>query len=157
MFTVFGDKEFRENYVFIPQINSKSESQIDNHYCGSIYSENHCKYLLYSKKDSVFNGKKLNDFCVYCTSEEKIRKIGHQSTWTGLSPKFCPIRQKQQTDKEKNEANDFDEWMTKEKFSQIKDYINNVSSMKKNQSSRHKKPFVILEVEQIEGFLGKKE
>ena len=42
------------------------------------------------------------------------------------------------------------------KFCDIGVFLN-VSSMKKNQSSRHKKPFVILEAEQIEGFFGKKE
>ena len=33
----------------------------------------------------------------------------------------------------------------------------NVSSIEKNQSTRHKIPFGVSEVEQIEGFLGKKE
>lgn len=126
------DKEFRKNYVFKSQINPMSESQIGNHYCGSIYSENHCEHLLYSKKDSVFNDKKLSDFCIYCTSEEKIRKIGHQAAWTGLSPRFCPIRQQQQTDKEKNEANDFYECMTKDEFSRIKESKNKLPKKEKN-------------------------
>ncbi len=98
--------------------------KIDNHYCGSIYIENHCEYLLYSEQNSIFNDKKLDDYCVYCTSENKIRKIGHQATWTGLSPKYCLKRQAQHIDKEKTESNDFDMWMTKEECSQIKDSIN---------------------------------
>ena len=35
--------------------------------------------------------------------------------------------------------------------------LSNVSSIEKNQSTRHKIPFGVSEVEQIEGFLGKKE
>ena len=40
---------------------------------------------------------------------------------------------------------------------QHQDYLHNVSSIEKNQSTRHKIPFGVSEVEQIEGFLGKKE
>lgn len=52
-----------------------------------------CEYFLQtSNKETVVNGKQLDICCYYCTSENKVRKIGSGGTWTGLSPKFCPKR-----------------------------------------------------------------
>ena len=64
----------------------------ETHLCGYYYGE-HCEYLIETTKDDSFiNGKKLDKFCPYCTSENKVRKIGTGGLWTGLSPKFCPKR-----------------------------------------------------------------
>ena len=57
------------------------------------FGENDCEYFLQTdNKGTVVNGKKLDICCYYCTSENKVRKIGSGGTWTGLSPKFCPKR-----------------------------------------------------------------
>lgn len=63
------------------------------HLCGgSVYVEGHCEYLIEPTKDAVINGKKVTKCNPYCTSENKVRKIGTGGLWTGLSPKFCPKR-----------------------------------------------------------------
>ena len=69
------------------------------HLCGSAYSE-HCEYLLFTSRATEYNGKKLDDYCVYCTFQNKARKINGTATWTGLTPKFCPKRQKIEAQKE---------------------------------------------------------
>lgn len=61
------------------------------HLCGDFYGE-HCEFLLQANNDTIINGKKLDSWCPYCTSENKVRKIGSAGMWTGLSPKFCPKR-----------------------------------------------------------------
>lgn len=62
------------------------------HLC-SRYNDKDCEHFLQTgSKETVLNGKKLDICCYYCTSENKVRKIGSGGTWTGLSPKFCPKR-----------------------------------------------------------------
>lgn len=61
------------------------------HLCGD-YHGKHCKFLIQAKENTVMNGKKLDSWCPYCTSEGKVRKIGSAGLWTGISPKFCPKR-----------------------------------------------------------------
>ncbi len=63
----------------------------ETHLCGDYYGE-HCEYLVQAKGDTVLNGKQLDSWCPYCTSENKVRKIGNAGMWTGISPKFCPKR-----------------------------------------------------------------
>lgn len=73
---------------------SKVQDQWDRtHLCGDKYRNNVCEYFMKTdNKDTIVNGKKLDRSCYYCTSENKIRKIGSGGSWTGLSPKFCPKR-----------------------------------------------------------------
>ncbi|MEZ3438203.1 MAG: ParB/RepB/Spo0J family partition protein [Oscillospiraceae bacterium] len=73
---------------------SKVQDQWDRtHLCGDRYNNNICEFFLKTdSKDTTVNGKKLDRSCYYCTSENKIRKIGSGGSWTGLSPKFCPKR-----------------------------------------------------------------
>lgn len=73
---------------------SKVHEQWDRtHLCGDRYNNNICEFFLQTdSKDTTVNGKKLDRSCYYCTSENKIRKIGSGGSWTGLSPKFCPKR-----------------------------------------------------------------
>lgn len=62
------------------------------HLC-SRYGEGDCEYFLQTdNKETILNGKRLDICCYYCTSENKVRKIGSGGSWTGLSPKFCPKR-----------------------------------------------------------------
>lgn len=63
----------------------------ESHLCRR-YNENDCEFFLQVNDETVLNGKKLDKCCYYCTSENKVRKIGTGGTWTGLSPKFCPKR-----------------------------------------------------------------
>lgn len=57
------------------------------------YNKPDCGYFLQTdNKETFLNGKRLDVCCYYCTSENKVRKIGSGGTWTGLSPKFCPKR-----------------------------------------------------------------
>ena len=85
---------------------SKIRQQWDEtHLCGD-YHGDHCEYLVQAKDDTVLNGKKLDHWCPYCTSENKVRKIGSAGSWTGISPKFCPKR-KALENKEDNMARKF--------------------------------------------------
>lgn len=63
----------------------------DTHLCGDIHGE-HCEFLLPTSKDTVYNGKKLDEYSAYCIRNGKCRKLGHQSTWTGLTPTNCRKR-----------------------------------------------------------------
>lgn len=90
------------------------QPKFSNHYCGSPYGE-HCNHLVYSSKDTVLDGKKLDNFCIYCTSENKIRKIGSMSSWTGLTPKFCPVRRAAETETAENELQQEDKQMAKKR------------------------------------------
>lgn len=57
------------------------------------YNKPDCEYFLQTdNKETFLDGKRLDVCCYYCTSENKVRKIGSGGTWTGLSPKFCPKR-----------------------------------------------------------------
>lgn len=71
-----------------------AKEQWDNtHLCGSKFNDTLCEFFLQTDSDyTIVNGKKLDRCCYYCTSENKIRKIGSGGSWTGLSPKFCPKR-----------------------------------------------------------------
>lgn len=72
---------------------NKVQDQWDRtHLCGDRYNNNICEYFFEPKNDETLNGKKLDRYCYYCTSENKVRKIGSGGSWTGLSPKFCPKR-----------------------------------------------------------------
>lgn len=94
----------------------------ETHLC-SRYNESDCEFFLKTDAETVFNGKKLDKSCYYCTSENKVRKIGTGGTWTGLSPKFCPKRknaEKESADKQPTyidklrerypNVNETDEW-----------------------------------------------
>lgn len=76
----------------------KMREQWDSTHLCRNYTDNytveaHCEYFLQTKsEDTMINGKRLNKWCYYCTSENKVRKIGSGGSWTGLSPKFCPKR-----------------------------------------------------------------
>lgn len=63
----------------------------ETHLCGNYYGE-HCEHLIEADNDTVLNGKKLDNCYMYCTAENKVRKIGNAGAWTGLSPEFCPKR-----------------------------------------------------------------
>lgn len=96
--TLLRDDDFREKYVFADTQEEKPQSRMreqwDNtHLCGSKYNDTLCEFFLKTdSEDTTVNGKKLDRCCYYCTSENKIRKIGSGGSWTGLSPKFCPKR-----------------------------------------------------------------
>lgn len=72
----------------------KVQEQWDNtHLCGNRFDNNVCEFFLQTdSQNTIVNGKKLDRSCYYCTSENKVRKIGSGGSWTGLSPKFCPRR-----------------------------------------------------------------
>lgn len=62
------------------------------HLCNK-FGKDPCEYFLQTDNEkTVLNGKTLAPCSYYCTSENKVRKIGSGGTWTGLSPKFCPKR-----------------------------------------------------------------
>ncbi|MDE6728733.1 MAG: ParB/RepB/Spo0J family partition protein [Oscillospiraceae bacterium] len=73
-------------------LNAAQQQWEQTHLCGDLYSKQHCEYLIQADEDTVLSGKKLDSWCPYCTSENKVRKIGSAGMWTGLSPKFCPKR-----------------------------------------------------------------
>lgn len=74
-------------------LTSVQEQWEKTHLCsGSVYVEGHCEYLIEPTEDTVINGKEVKKCNPYCTSENKVRKIGTGGLWTGLSPKFCPKR-----------------------------------------------------------------
>jgi len=75
-----------------PQASSVAEQWGKTHLCGSFYIEGHCEYLIEMTEDTVINGRAVKKCNPYCTSENKVRKIGTGGLWTGLSPKFCPKR-----------------------------------------------------------------
>lgn len=78
------------SYTEKPQ--SKIRRQWDEtHLCGDYHGE-HCEYLVQAMDNTIINGKKLDKWCPYCTSENKVRKIGSAGSWTGISPKFCTKR-----------------------------------------------------------------
>lgn len=70
------------------------QNQWDNtHLCGTKINSDRCEHFLETgSEEKVLHGRKLDKWCYYCTSENKVRKIGSGGTWTGLSPKFCPKR-----------------------------------------------------------------
>lgn len=57
------------------------------------FGKDTCEYFLQTDTEkTALNGKTLDICSYYCTSENKVRKIGSGGAWTGLSPKFCPKR-----------------------------------------------------------------
>ncbi len=103
------------------------------HLCGDFYGE-HCEFLIQAKNDTIINGKKLDVWCPYCTSENKVRKIGSAGMWTGLSPKFCPKRKDTVHGQNKNEEDNamarklqFDTAITKDMQSAASDsFVDNI-------------------------------
>lgn len=76
-----------------------SEYNANTHLCGSRFEDNVCEFFLETNSNgTTMNGKKLDGCCYYCTSENKVRKIGSGGLWTGLSPKYCPKRKKIEED-----------------------------------------------------------
>lgn len=74
-------------------LNAVQEQWEKTHLCGNKHDDTLCEHFLQTNSDdTVINGKRLDKCCYYCTSEDKIRKIGGGGSWTGLSPKFCPKR-----------------------------------------------------------------
>ena len=61
------------------------------------YKEKHdCPYLhkCTAPDERVQAGlsmKKLDQYCFYCLKMERVRKIGHAASWTGRTPKWCPL------------------------------------------------------------------
>ncbi len=87
---------------------SKMQQQWDEtHLCGDYHGE-HCEYLVQAEGDTVMNGKKLDSWCPYCTSENKVRKIGNAGLWTGISPRFCPKRKALNSKEDKTMTPNFD-------------------------------------------------
>lgn len=75
------------------KLSAAQEQWAKTHLCGSKYDDTLCEFFLEAdSNETIVNGKKLDHCCYYCTSENKIRKIGSGGSWTGLSPKFCPKR-----------------------------------------------------------------
>ena len=35
--------------------------------------------------------KPMDQFCYYCTATPKAKKIGSKASWTGSTPKWCPL------------------------------------------------------------------
>lgn len=73
---------------------------IPNHYCGSAYDTDgsRCPNLYYhtgetGEKDSA-SGRPMKQYYVYCRRDGRLRSLGCIATWTGITPKDCPIRQK---------------------------------------------------------------
>lgn len=84
------EKAHEENGTQRP-LTSVQEQWEKTHLCGDYHHE-HCEFLIQAEENTVINGKTLDSWCPYCTSENKVRKIGSAGMWTGLSPKFCPKR-----------------------------------------------------------------
>lgn len=88
-----NDTSKEEKTLQCSTLNTVQEQWDKTHLCGgSVYVEGHCEYLIEPTEDTVINGKKVEKCSIYCTSENKVRKIGTGGLWTGLSPKFCPKR-----------------------------------------------------------------
>lgn len=75
------------------KITAKTGSEWElTHLCNK-FGKDPCEFFLQTNNEkTVLSGKTLDICSYYCTSENKIRKIGSGGTWTGLSPKFCPKR-----------------------------------------------------------------
>lgn len=138
--TLLRDDDFRKKYIFLNEQTEHfddylSQWEIDNdHFCGNYTDDAHCEFLLTSKKDTVMNGKKLDMYCAYCTSENKIRKINSLSFWTGLSPKFCPKRKKIEEDKSMAKKMQFDAAITRDIKSAASDsFLDNIKMIDINE------------------------
>ncbi len=122
---------------------SKIQQQWDEtHLCGD-YHGDHCEYLVQAKDDTILNGKNLDSWCPYCTSENKVRKIGSAGSWTGISPKFCPKR-KALENKEDNMARkmQFDAAIAKDMQSAASDsFMDNIKLIDINEITPSKENF----------------
>ena len=58
--------------------------------CGSPYNDKHCKNLYYSQEGEAVNNKKLDNYCLYCLSGKRPKKIADMASWTERTPKWCP-------------------------------------------------------------------
>lgn len=36
-------------------------------------------------------GKRLEKYCAYCLGTPRVKKIGHIASWSGSTPKWCPL------------------------------------------------------------------
>lgn len=80
------------NEVKDEHVSASTEKWKQTHLCGDPHGD-HCENLLYAQENTVYNGKELDKCCVYCTYNDKVRKISSMALWTGLTPKFCYKRQ----------------------------------------------------------------
>lgn len=97
----YFEKEYFENYPEegVPENTLEEKAAMKTgseweltHLCNK-FGEDPCEYFMQTDNEkTVLNGKTLDICSYYCTSENKVRKIGSGGTWTGLSPKFCPKR-----------------------------------------------------------------
>lgn len=70
----------------------------ETHLCGGYAGQDWCDgfyengdtYATVTKRNGTM--KMLQPFCLYC-KHEGYRKIASKSSWTGISPKWCPKRQ----------------------------------------------------------------
>lgn len=50
------------------------------------------KQVLCCRPAPKFGAKRLMDqFCYYCRAMQMGKKIGHKASWTGRTPKWCPL------------------------------------------------------------------
>lgn len=35
--------------------------------------------------------KQMDQFCYFCTATPRAKKIGNKASWTGSTPKWCPV------------------------------------------------------------------
>ena len=68
------------------------------HVCGNTVGEPICPMLHVHRGENgerdAATGKAMQKYAIYCRREGKLRKIGELHSWTGLTPKWCPLRQK---------------------------------------------------------------
>lgn len=97
---------------------TQNNTWVNTHLCGTVIGSERCEYFLQTgSEETVLNGKKLDICCYYCTSENKVRKIGSGGTWTGLSPKFCPKRKFAEKDAAENQQSYIDK--LREKYPKV--------------------------------------
>ena len=66
------------------------------------YKERHdCLYLhkVTDPDEQVQVGtsmKNLDQHCFYCFKTERVKKVGHVASWTGRTPKWCPLGRDEQ-------------------------------------------------------------
>lgn len=44
-----------------------------------------------STNDGKEAAGKLEQYCYYCMATKRGKKIGHKASWTGNTPKWCPL------------------------------------------------------------------
>lgn len=72
------------------------------HCCGSAYGKKgySCPHIYLhngetGEKDPA-TGKVMKQYYVYCRRGGKLKCLGHLASWTGLTPKDCPERQRRE-------------------------------------------------------------